>query len=311
MLRHNPTQELLADIHTVSQSTISRVVAVYTPLIAELLQAWIPQVEDLDPDRQYIIDGTLAPCWSWHDRPELYSGKHHTTGVNLHVACTLAGHLAWISPALPGSVHDAKAIKESGFLAALDSQSHIGDKGYIGLGMITPVKKPAHGELTDSDRRNNTIINRVHYLIERVIANLKTWRVLHTDYRRPYNNLRNHNTSRHGTHLRLHPMNKPHCDGDQMKTRRRRYLVAYDIREPGRLRRICKLMEAHGERLQYSVFICDLNKSELIHLRAAGERIMNLTVDSVVIVDLGDIGEDRFIFVGHHEELPTRGPQIV
>ena len=32
MLRHNLTQELLADIHMVSQSTISRVVAVYTPL---------------------------------------------------------------------------------------------------------------------------------------------------------------------------------------------------------------------------------------------------------------------------------------
>ena len=186
MLRHNPTQELLADIHMVSQSTISRVVAVYTPLIAELLQAWIPQVEDLDPDRQYIIDGTLAPCWSWSKRPELYSGKHHTTGVNLQVACTLTGQLAWISPPLPGSVHDAKAIKESGFLAALDSQSHIGDKGYIGLGMITPAKKPAHGELADTDKRNNTAINRVRYLIERVIANLKTWRVLHTDYRRPY-----------------------------------------------------------------------------------------------------------------------------
>ena len=187
MLRHNLTQELLADIHMVSQSTISRVVAVYTPLIAELLQAWIPQVEDLDPDRQYIIDGTLAPCWSWSKRPELYSGKHHTTGVNLQVACTLAGQLAWISKPSAGSVHDAKAIKESGFLTALNGQSHIGDKGYIGLGMITPVKKPAHGELTDSDRRNNTTINRVRYLIERVIANLKAWRVLHTDYRRPYN----------------------------------------------------------------------------------------------------------------------------
>ena len=35
--------------------------------------------------------------------------------------------------------------------------------------------------------RKNTTINRVCYLIERVIANLKTWRVLHTDYRRPYN----------------------------------------------------------------------------------------------------------------------------
>ena len=67
-------------------------------------------------------------------------------GVNLQVACTLAGHLAWISPALPGSVHDAKAIKESGFLAALNAQSHIGDKGYIGLGMITRSESRRVGE---------------------------------------------------------------------------------------------------------------------------------------------------------------------
>ena len=84
-------------------------------------------------------------------------------------------------------MHDAKAIKESGFLEALDVAMHIGNKGYIRLGMITPTKKPAHGELTDTDKRNNTAINRVRYLIERVISNLKTWRVLHTDYRRPYN----------------------------------------------------------------------------------------------------------------------------
>ena len=59
-LRHNLTQELLADILMVSQATISRVVAVYTPLIAEALQAWVPGVGDLDRDRQYIIDGTLG-----------------------------------------------------------------------------------------------------------------------------------------------------------------------------------------------------------------------------------------------------------
>ena len=60
ILRHNLTQELLADIHTVSQATISRVITVYTPLIAEALQAWVPSVGDLDPNRQYIIDGTLG-----------------------------------------------------------------------------------------------------------------------------------------------------------------------------------------------------------------------------------------------------------
>lgn len=96
-----------------------------------------------------------------------------------------------------------------------------------------------------------------------------------------------------------------------MRTNRRRYLIAYDIRKPGRLRRICKLMEANGERLQYSVFICDLTRTELIHLRAHSEEIMNLSEDSVVIVDLGEVGEDRFTFVGRRTRLPTQGAQIV
>lgn len=92
---------------------------------------------------------------------------------------------------------------------------------------------------------------------------------------------------------------------------RRRHLIAYDIREPRRLRRVCKLMEAHGERLQYSVFICDLDRSELVHLRAAAERIMDLKADSVVIVDLGAVADGKFTFVGQHLGLPGAGPQIV
>lgn len=92
---------------------------------------------------------------------------------------------------------------------------------------------------------------------------------------------------------------------------RRRHLIAYDIREPARLRRICKLMEAHGDRLQYSVFVCDLTGTELTHLRSDAEGIMNLEVDSVVIIDLGSIDGARFTFVGHRERLPERGDQIV
>ena len=60
-LRHNLTQELLADIHTVSQATISRVAAVYTPLIAEALQAWVPGVEDPRP-RSVSTSSTVLWC---------------------------------------------------------------------------------------------------------------------------------------------------------------------------------------------------------------------------------------------------------
>ena len=92
---------------------------------------------------------------------------------------------------------------------------------------------------------------------------------------------------------------------------RRRYLVAYDIREPRRLRKVCKTMEEYGERLQYSVFISDLSRSELIHMRAQVERHMDLSQDSVVIVDLGDVDTARFTFVGQRRELPEHGATII
>ena len=40
---------------------------------------------------------------------------------------------------------------------------------------------------------------------------------------------------------------------------RRRYLVAYDIREDRWLRSAAACVEGHGERIQDSVFICDLS----------------------------------------------------
>ena len=77
-------------------ANVSRVIAAYTPLIARALEVSVPTVEDLDPTAQLIVDGTLLECWSWKDRPKLYSGRHRTTGLNVQVACTLSGALAWV-----------------------------------------------------------------------------------------------------------------------------------------------------------------------------------------------------------------------
>ncbi len=45
------------------------------------------------------------------------------------------------------------------------------------------------------------------------------------------------------------------------------YLVTYDIRDDRRLRQVAKLMEGHGERVQYSVFRCRLTATSLERLR--------------------------------------------
>ena len=51
--------------------------------------------------------------------------------------------------------------------------------------MITPIKKPAHRGLLDWEKEINTQVNKIRYVAEQVIANFKTWRIMHTDYRRP------------------------------------------------------------------------------------------------------------------------------
>jgi CRISPR-associated protein Cas2 len=85
---------------------------------------------------------------------------------------------------------------------------------------------------------------------------------------------------------------------------RRRYLVAYDIRDDKRLRQVASCMEGFGERIQYSVFVCDLSDREFVEMRVDVESRMKSSEDSVMVVDLGRADDSRFLFLGQHEPLP-------
>ena len=179
--RHNLDQEFLAELSGVSQPTVSRVLSVWTPLIAATLEDNVPTADGLDPGAQPIIDGTLVPCWAWRDKPELHPGKHHTTGMNRQVACTPTGRLAWASDPVPGRIHDARALTESGLLDNNNDPSnddptrhpptrHIADKGYVGLGLITPAPKLPGLPLSEADKNVNRAIDQIRWRIEQVIA---------------------------------------------------------------------------------------------------------------------------------------------
>ncbi len=93
---------------------------------------------------------------------------------------------------------------------------------------------------------------------------------------------------------------------------RRRYLIAYDIANSGRLRRVIKVMEAHGQRLQYSVFMCDLSAIELVRWRAELMPILKLDEDSVVTIDLGPRDRPSPMAVyGVPRALPKSGVTVV
>jgi hypothetical protein len=184
-LRRNRVQAEIGETFGVSQPTISRAVTGLTAVLGRVVMDVVPVAEDLDARTQYVVDGTLLPCWSWHGQRQLYSGKHKTTGLNVQVACDLDGRLAWISDPVDGCRHDSAALMMSAALDTLQPANWLGDKGYLGKGMLTPIRKPVGRTLLDWEKEFNAAVNRIRYLIERTIANFKTWRILHTDYRRP------------------------------------------------------------------------------------------------------------------------------
>lgn len=95
---------------------------------------------------------------------------------------------------------------------------------------------------------------------------------------------------------------------------RRRYLVMYDIRDELRLRRVHDVVKGYGDRLQYSVYVCDLSPTELTNLKwEVGDEI-NALEDAVAILDLGDPerpGSTRFDFLGVRPQLPSSGATVV
>jgi len=85
----------------------------------QVLREYVPTADDLDGRTQYIVDGTLLPCWSWASHPELYSGKHKTTGMNVQVVCTFSGGSRGFPTRWTGA-DDTYCLSESGALLTLD-----------------------------------------------------------------------------------------------------------------------------------------------------------------------------------------------
>ncbi|MGZ9032970.1 MAG: CRISPR-associated endonuclease Cas2 [Rhodospirillales bacterium] len=91
------------------------------------------------------------------------------------------------------------------------------------------------------------------------------------------------------------------------------YIVAYDIGEPRRWRRVFKLLQGYGEWLQLSVFQCRLTSRRRIELAAALSGLINHNQDHILILDLGAVErvELRVISLGKAYAPVVREPVIV
>ena len=66
---------------------------------------------------------------------------------------------------------------------------------------------------------------------------------------------------------------------------RRWFLIAYDVRDSKRLRRVAKHLSGYGDRLQYSIFRCRLSSRQLERLRWELGKIL-ASEDNILIIGL-------------------------
>jgi hypothetical protein len=189
-MRNNIIEEVWAEIFGVHQSTISRNITFLTPLIEQATEEFRPSADaatEAAEGRIALVDGTLWPCWSWAGERELWSGKYKTTGHGSLIITNRSGDIIFVSEPLPGNRHDMAKLKGSVCESILQGAGGVvGDKGFIGTDYITtPVRKPEDRDLYIREHDYNNQVSSLRAPVERAVADLKTWRILFTDYRRP------------------------------------------------------------------------------------------------------------------------------
>ncbi len=190
-LRHNTVQAALGEQSRISQATVSRYVEALEPVVSTCLDNLALDLREQAVRSDLVVDGFFIPTRDLTAPVGLFSGKHLRPGLNAQVITDLRGRVIEGGHIVVGSVHDAKAFKESGLAKGYEihlsgeGPSLIGDLGYLGVVPLTPYRKPEYRELTAAERLFNRQVNRRRWVVEQGIAHLRSWKVLATGYRRP------------------------------------------------------------------------------------------------------------------------------
>lgn len=93
-------------------------------------------------------------------------------------------------------------------------------------------------------------------------------------------------------------------------------IVAYDVNTETaggrrRLRRVAKVCERYGQRVQKSVFECHLGETELVHLRSQLLKEMDTRCDNLRIYFLGEVDRRKTEQYGQGRIWDFDGPLVL
>lgn len=89
------------------------------------------------------------------------------------------------------------------------------------------------------------------------------------------------------------------------------WLVAYDISNPQRLRKVATCCEDFGRRKQYSVFLCRLSTTDFVRMRSRLYDLIDLQQDQVLFIPLCGKCIQQIEALGRPTEAPDARDVVV
>jgi len=200
-LRVYPTHEVLGYLFGVSDTTVTRLLACWLPLLEaagrdtmRLPDPGRKRRRHLDalladtPDLAVIIDTFEQRIQRPRDRDAadaLDSGKQKQHTFKVQVAIDeITGAIVDVADSVPGPTADITLVAQSGLLARLPpGVGALGDLGYVGLDKLhahgaTPRRKPRGEERSAADRAYNRAFARRRIPVEHTIGQLRCFQAL-------------------------------------------------------------------------------------------------------------------------------------
>ncbi|MBM7443153.1 hypothetical protein JOC24_006601 [Streptomyces sp. HB132] len=180
---HNTQAKIFAGLG-ISEATAHTYTSAVVDPLAERAPGLLKTLREHEPD-SVLLDGILAECDRVGDGRADYSHKHRRHGVNVQVVTDPGGRLLWLSPAPPGRTHDLTAARTHRICErqGIPLQTDLAYRA--GPWLTTDIARKPLQELTPTEMTLNQALAAARAPVERGVANLKSWRILHRSRCRP------------------------------------------------------------------------------------------------------------------------------